>query len=152
MGLAGQPEEEAQDDGNLVEEAGDGLEEVEQLSESELIVRRRHGRSCASEVCADGSASVDILVVLVCVVGLSKPGDLDSDVALVEAGCGAQLVQDIVVAILSFDVVGRRESSRRSGWLQVAKVLVMYGLSVAIWELGCFDGIGSSSSNALIAV
>lgn len=105
VGLGGRPEEQAQDDGKLVKKADDGLEEVAQLGEGELVVRGRHGRSCLAEVCADGGASVDLLVVLAGVARLSEPGDLDVDVALVETSCGAQLVQDIIVAVLGLDVV-----------------------------------------------
>jgi hypothetical protein len=110
VGLGGWPEEQAQDDGKLVKKADDGLQEVAQLGEGELVVRGRHGRSCLAKVCADGGASVDLLVVLARVARSSEPGDLDVDVALVETSCGAQLVQDIIVAVLGLDVVVLRRS------------------------------------------
>jgi hypothetical protein len=106
--LAHQPEEEAKDDGDLVEKAFEGSEELLQLGEGELVVRGSHRRSCLPEVCADGSAGINMLVVLVGVVGVSLPSDLDIDVALIEASGGAQLMQDVIIAVLGFDVVGRR--------------------------------------------
>lgn len=150
MGLAGEPEEEAQDDWDLVEEAGEWLDELEQLCEGELVVCGRHRWSCFSEVCADRSASVDMFIILGSLVGLSKPSDLDVDVALVEAGRGAQFVQDVIVDIFGLDVVGGRESGWCSSRLQVFKVLVMHGLAVAIWELAYFDGIGSLDALSVV--
>lgn len=49
-----------------------------------------------------------MLVVLIGVVRVSTSSDFDSDVALIEVSGGTQLVQDIIIAVLGFDVVERR--------------------------------------------
>jgi hypothetical protein len=113
------------------------------LGEGELVVRGSHRRSCLSKVCADGSAGVDVLVVFVGVVGLSTASDFDSDVALVEASRGTQLVQDEIIAVLGFNVVGGGQSGGRSGRFQVAKVLVLRSLPIAIWVEVCFDTLSA---------
>ena len=113
------------------------------MGEGELVVRGSHRRSCLSKVCADGSAGVDVRVVFVGVAGLSTASDFDSDMALVEASRGAQLVQDKIIAVFGLDVVGRRQSGWTSGWFQVAKMLILCSLPIAIWVEVGFDTLST---------